>query len=105
MSNFHLRPPPPDPARWRFSDAESDTAGYDLKTLIPLWRGQLGLGVDGHVADHDADIFNPNNPAFFVNNFRHVQRDVHGGFAEWNGRLVAKWGSEVGLRFTQVKSS
>lgn len=104
MTNFHLRPAPPDPARWRFSDAESDTFGYDLKALTPVWRGQLGVGVDGHSADHDADIFNPNNPAFFVNNFRRVERDVDGMFAEWNGRLAAKWGSEIGLRYTRVES-
>ncbi len=104
MTNFHLRQPPPTPARYRNSLADSEATGFDLKGLTPMGDGELGLGVDGHFSEHNADILNPNNPAFFVNNFNDVQRDRMGLFGEWKAPLADLWSYELGARYTRVKA-
>lgn len=100
MTNFHLRPPP---ARLRQAVATSDARGFDLGARMPVGDGDLALGFDGHFADHDTDIFSPDNPAFFVNNFNDVERDRLGLFAEWQAPAGARSGYELGVRYTRVR--
>lgn len=102
MTNFHLRQPPPDPARYRYSLADSQSGGLDLKTLTAIGGGELGVGLDWHDADHDSDIFNPNNPKFFVNNFNDVERNRFGLFGEWRAPVSDSWSYELGARYTRV---
>ena len=57
--------------------------------IFPPPAGSLEFGIDGEYADHDADIFNPNNPMFFVVNLNDARRRVLGAFAEVESALVA----------------
>jgi iron complex outermembrane receptor protein len=67
-----------------------------------LGGGELSLGVDGHLAEHDADVLNPNNPLFYVVNFNDVERDVFGFFGEWQSDFTDRWSTELGARYTRV---
>ncbi|MDZ7752847.1 MAG: TonB-dependent receptor [Gammaproteobacteria bacterium] len=100
MTNFHLRQPPP--AGFRQAAATSDARGFEVGVQRAAGAGELALGVDGHFADHDTDIFNPNNPAFFVNNFNGVERDRLGLFAEWEAPAGERSGYGLGVRYTRV---
>jgi len=101
MDNFTLRDLN-GPAR--FTEASGDGLGAELQAEVPLWRGRLTLGGDGHRARHDADIKSPVNPLFFVNNFNDVERIRYGGFAEWEAKLLEVATVEVGVRYTRVDS-
>ena len=109
MSNYELRSPPltgggvgPGTMQ-RFSLTGSDDVGYGVNAILPFASGKLTLGTDGHLANHQADIFNPMNPNFQVNNYNDIERDVFGLFAEWQRGLSQDWELELGLRYTHVE--
>jgi iron complex outermembrane receptor protein len=106
MSNFDLRSPPlimgGPMTMQRFTLADSEDYGYGINATMAFARGKLELGTDGHLADHDADIFNPMDNAFLIENFKGVKRDVFGIFGEWQRELATAWDLELGLRYTHV---
>ena len=102
MTNFHLRLPPP-PARQRNAITTAESVDFQLGTHTAIGDGDLAIGADGNFSKHDADIYNPNNAAFFVENFNNVQRDRYGAFVEWNAPLTAQTRYEIGLRYTRVE--
>ena len=108
MSNFELRLPPltgggagPGTMQ-RYSLAGSEDFGYGIEASMAFVGGKLKLGTDGHLADHDADIFDPVNATFLVENYNDIKRDVFGFFAEWQRELTSSWDLELGLRYTHV---
>ncbi len=104
MNNYQLRTPPNMmgmPMR-RFTNAGSDSFGYGLDASLAFAGGVLKLGVDGDLASHDADIFNPGSAAFLIRNYNDIQRDVYGFFGEWQRDLVKDWHLQLGLRYTRV---
>jgi iron complex outermembrane receptor protein len=104
MDNFSLRPPPAaGAARWRRNDAESRGYGASLTGSLELLKGTLELGVDGHHADHDARVTNPNAPAFFVRVFDDARKTRAGTWGEWKGEFGQSWDLELGLRYTRVE--
>jgi len=103
MDNFDLRPPPgAGPTRWRRNDASSQGGGYSLAADFGLLNGNFELGVDGHLAEHDARITNPNNAAFFVVGFNDARKNRYGTWAEWTGGIDEHWDLELGLRYTRI---
>jgi iron complex outermembrane receptor protein len=106
MSNFDLRSPPlimgGPMTMQRFTLADSEDYGYGINATMAFAGGKLELGTDGHLADHDADIFNPMDNAFLIENFKGVERDIFGIFGEWQRELAAAWDLELGLRYTHV---
>jgi len=106
MSNFDLRSPPlvmgGPMTMQRFTLADSEDYGYGIDATMAFAGGKLELGTDGHLADHDANIFNPMDNAFLIENFRGVERDIFGIFGEWQRELAAAWDLELGLRYTHV---
>ena len=108
MSNFELRLPPltgggaGPGTRQRFSLTESEDVGYGIEAKLAFAGGKLKLGTDGHLANHDADIFNPMSATFLVENYNDIKRDVFGVFGEWQRELAAAWDIELGLRYTRV---
>src|SRR5690606_5089707 len=68
-----------------------------------LDSGQWRFGVDGQTADHDATITNPNAAAFRIDNFRGVERDVVGVYAQWNG-AHGHFDYEAGLRVNRMRA-
>ena len=103
MDNFSLRTPPGMPGGFRSSHATSDGLGYEAEASLPLWDGALAFGTDGHLATHDMDVSNPNNPAFFVRNFNDVDRDRYSFFGEWKGDVGEQWSFELGVRYSLVR--
>jgi iron complex outermembrane receptor protein len=102
MDNFSLRTPPALPVRFRSSDATSTGVGYEAVARFPFYEGTLTVGSDGHLADHDMDVSNPNNSAFFVKNFNDVDRDRYSIFGEWDRSLGDLWSLELGVRYSLV---
>ncbi len=106
MSNFDLRSPPlimgGPMTMQRFTLADSEDYGYGINATMAFAGGKLELGTDGHLADHDADIFNPMDNAFLIENFNDIERDVFGVFGEWQRKLAAAWDLELGLRYTHI---
>lgn len=101
MSNFLLRDPV-NPMMLRYTLAEADGGSYALEANMPVAGGNLVLGIDGKQANHDADIFNPDNAMFFVNNFNNINRDLYSVFGEWTGRPTESLQLELGVRYTHV---
>jgi iron complex outermembrane receptor protein len=104
MNNFQLRSPPM-PTMTRLNTTWSEGLGYRADVALGMGSGQLVLGLDGQFNAHDATITDPlNNPAFRVDGFNDIQRDLQGLFAEWKGPVGAGLDAELGLRVNRVQS-
>lgn len=103
MDNHSLRPPL-NPMMLRQTDADSDGLGFTLGSAWALGPGELALGLDGHLAEHDAVISDPNNPMFRVDSFNAIERDILGLYAEWTARLAPAWDFEAGARVNRTRS-
>jgi iron complex outermembrane receptor protein len=104
MDNYTLRPPP-SPMMRRYSPTTSSSTSYGVDLKRPLGGGHVMLGADGNLAGNNADIYSPDNPSFFVNNFHGVRRDRYGFFGEWQGAISGRWSGELGLRYNRVISN
>lgn len=102
MDNFSLRSPP-QPMRSRQNATRGSGSQFQLAGLLGLGNGVLRIGADGIMAEHESVITNPAMAMFQVDNFKDVQRDVHGVFAEWTGDFESS-GIEIGLRYKQVRT-
>ncbi|HKK16103.1 MAG TPA: TonB-dependent receptor, partial [Gammaproteobacteria bacterium] len=110
MDNFSLRSPTDffalngvavDP---RFVNAGSDSLGYSLKGTMPFGKGDLKLGFDGKLDEHDATVFNPDQASFFVTNFNDATHDEYSFFAETLQKLNERFDLELGVRYTRVET-
>ena len=102
MTNFHMRESPPAPG-WRRNTASADNLGFELNATLPDGDSAWHFGVDGFSSANDSDISNPNNPAFFVNNFNDATREVLGMFVERRDTWEA-WRTEFGARYNRVET-
>ena len=108
MSNYHLRSAPrdsagaPAPNRYRRTFTTSDNHGFVVKSEFFTGAGSWTVGMDGHYSVHDALIGNPNNPLFFIDNFRDAERNITGVFVESDRSLTDHTGVEFGIRFNHV---
>lgn len=102
MSNFTVRPAPGNPMAFRFLPVASETVGYKLSAKIDFAGGEFEIGSDGMFDRHDADITNPNNPAFFIEAFDGVERNRVSGYGEWHGMLTEALDLNVGVRLNHV---
>lgn len=114
MSNFILRPAPDFSALplppfvgtdRRQVNAQSEGLGYSLHLSRPLWNGLINFGIDGHLAEHDAVVNDPDVAPFFVTNFNKAEIDTYGVFAEWRGDIQPKLNLELGLRYNRVEAN
>jgi iron complex outermembrane receptor protein len=106
MSNFELRQPPlvggGPMTMQRYSLTDSEDYGYGINAKLAFAGGKLELGTDGHLAEHNADVFNPMDAAFRILNYNNIQRDVFGIFGEWQREFAMTWELQLGLRYTHV---
>jgi len=100
MDNVTLRSNVPAP---REVEAQSDGLGWAVSLARALGPGEIEVGFDGHLADHDMQIFNPANDAFFVDNFNGVDRDRFGGYVAWDGTPLDRLDVSLDLRTTRVR--
>ena len=104
MTNYHLRPAPPAPGMWRQNIATTDNLGFRLEASRASADGLWRAGIDGFRERHASDIDNPNNPAFFVVNFRDAERAVYGAYLQHEGAFGERWRTAFGLRVNRVRS-
>lgn len=102
MDNYTLRGDIAAKAR-RQSNNTARGFGYKVSIDIPMYDGSLLIGTDADNVEHDAQITNPFNAAFSVNNFNDVERDRYGFFAEWKGGLAEGWDLELGSRLNWIR--
>ena len=103
MNNYKLRTAPAAGlGAWRRNKAKSQGYGWSVAGDVAFLNGTLQLGVDGHSADHDARVTNPNAPAFFVDVFNDATKSRYGTWAEWTGEIAERWDLELGLRYTRI---
>jgi len=101
MNNFALRAAPAA-SRWRRNVVSSSNFGFKLNTAYKTKHGQWRAGLDGHSEEHDSDIENPNNAAFFVKNFNAAKREIFGVFFEREQHFGSQSRAEFGLRYNRV---
>ena len=102
MTNFSLRPPPPDKARWRSSEGVTDGRNASIGFNGVLMGGSYKAGVDGVKKKITTVITNPNNAKFFLDAFNNASRDIGSLFFEWDGQLGASTQSNLGIRYNRV---
>ena len=103
MTNYKLRQAPAEAGQWRRNTASGDNIGFKMKTTMFDENGASTFGMDGFSEKHNSDIDNPNNPAFFVENFNKAEREVLGAFLERQQDLNEQWRLEFGLRYNRVE--
>jgi iron complex outermembrane receptor protein len=103
MDNFGLRTPPASAARFRSTRATSNGYGYEAKASLAFLKGSLAFGTGGYLVEHDMNISNPNNSAFFVRGFDDVERDRYSVFSEWKRSLGERWNFELGVRYSLIR--
>ncbi len=113
MNNYRLRPAPdfsnlPLPpflgTDRRFVNADSADTGYSFKVNYAIGSGQITFGSDGHFAEHNATVFDPDFKPFFVTNFNNARYDTYGLFGEWKGSITPKISTELGIRYQHVET-
>ena len=113
MKNFELRDPPdfnigPNPPPFqdedrRQVDADSKDTGAKLTLSRELNNGVLSFGADGHDAEHNSVVTDPDFAMFRVVNFNNAEAENIGLFTEWQGN-VRNVEVEVGVRYQHVKT-
>lgn len=101
MDNFSLRTAPASPMQYRQTRAFGEGLQWRLATVTDLGDASVRLGLDGSQAEHSATITNPNNAMFRVDNFKDVERDAFGIYAQWN-QSIAGLDVEAGLRYNRI---
>lgn len=83
MTNFDLRFTPL-PAAHRKNTVESEAVGMDLDFIQTAVQKNWKFGANYYSQVHDSGITNPNNVAFFIQNFTNVQREVGSVYVEYD---------------------
>lgn len=105
MDNFTIRPVPLNKMgkpTYRESAPLGDTDAMAVTYLLDNGDLRWEFGLDGKWENHDHPVADPTNDAFWIDNFKGVERDRAGVFAtaSW---AVSRWDLEAGLRYNRVK--
>ncbi len=109
MNNFSFRPNN-NLIRHRLNTVDSQGRGLDLVLSHSgdVWESEYG--VNTKLTTHNSFITNPNNAAFFINNFDEVERDLFSVYAQTGQKSLADneqqfdaW--QVGARYSRVNAS
>ncbi len=80
-----------------------EAGGIDLAFALPLFDGELTIGVDGDQANHKADIFMGGQTVTpTINYFNGVERNRYSLFTEWNGEISDDLALELGARYVHT---
>ncbi|MBQ4829112.1 TonB-dependent receptor [Alteromonas sp. MMG017] len=85
----------------RQNDADSVAQGIEATYITPALDGELEVGFSHLYSRNNSVITNPNNSAFYINNFSDITRDTYSGFTEWH-RATDTADYLLGLRYTQI---
>lgn len=103
MTNFLMRTND-DPTKYRRNNASATTTDFKLSLEQSFSYGDLRIGVDGYLAEHDAVITNPNNMMFEVVNFNGVEDNRFGAFVEWQQQFDNTQ-VQLGLRYKRAQAN
>ena len=103
MNNFNLRQA--NPLKLRSSLTTVEANDIKLVTKIDVANGYWNVGVDYHDALHDADISDPSNAGFFIENFNQAENQIAGLFFETQQQLSSIFGLDAGLRLNRVTAN
>lgn len=103
MTNFAMRLNS-DPTKYRRNNASATTTDFKFTLEQTLSFGELRLGLDGYVAEHDSVITNPNNMMFEVVNFNRVEDNRFGAFVEWQQQYESTQ-IQFGLRYKRAEAN
>ena len=103
MTNYIMRPQP-DLMRQRETFADAKTRDIKAGLAFDLGGGEMNVGIDQESREHNAQITNPNNAGFFLDNVPDVNEERIGVFSEWTGSIAA-WQAEIGGRVDWYDSS
>jgi iron complex outermembrane receptor protein len=89
-----------------------EAGGIDLAFTLPLFDGDLTVGVNGDQSNHDALVTRVGTSAtdggpmggmaITVNPFNDVERDRYSFFTKWEGDITEDLALELGARFTHT---
>ncbi|MGR9051169.1 MAG: TonB-dependent receptor plug domain-containing protein, partial [Gammaproteobacteria bacterium] len=98
MNNFTVRGRYTNlaPAAYRQNRTNVEAGGWDIAFSMPMFDGNMSFGFNGDQANHDALITNPSNAAFFVQNFKGIEKDRYSIFSEWKGDIAQDLSVELG---------
>jgi iron complex outermembrane receptor protein len=102
MTNYALRTPPADKARWRSSRGDAEGRNATIGFNGAAMGGTYKTGADLVLKKNTMRISNPNNAMFFLEGFNDARRDIASLFFEWDGGLGAATESNLGIRYNQV---
>jgi len=108
MDNYSLRQVPlmlgmMSMPMYRFATTNARDFAYKLHTSLPVGNGRVTVGTDGWMARHNADVFDPKNAAFSLQNYNDVKRNRYSLFSEWNAALTDTLGLRVGARYSRTQ--
>ena len=89
MNNFALRDAP-SLAAYRENTVDSKATGVDLDFIQDSSGNNWSLGANYYSQVHNSRISNPNNTAFFIQNFTDIQREVISLYAEYDMTAKSK---------------
>jgi len=108
MNNFNLRSAPlllgkpGTPVMQRASLSNANDFAYKLHATIPLGSGTVTLGTDGWMAKNNADVSDPNNAAFSLQNYNDAKRNRFSLFSEWQAPLTSRLNIQTGIRYSRI---
>jgi iron complex outermembrane recepter protein len=103
MTNFAMRMNS-DQSKYRRNNANATTTDFKFMLEKALSFGELSIGIDGYIAEHDSVITNPNNMVFEVVNFKSVEDNRYGAFVEWQ-QQYDNTQVQLGLRFKRAEAN
>ncbi len=98
MDNYSLRTNS-SAAAYRQSQTDVEAGGLSFHYQHQAWL----FGFDMDQANHNATIYNPNMSAFFIENYKDIERDRYSLFTEWKGNVTSGWDLETGIRYSLVQ--
>jgi len=108
MNNFSLRSAPlmlgkpGTPVMRRASLSNAKDFAYKLHASLPLGDGRITVGTDGWLAKNKADVTDPNNAAFSLQNYNNAKRNRFSLFSEWQAPMTSSLNIQTGVRYSRV---
>ncbi|MBL1352614.1 MAG: TonB-dependent receptor [Zetaproteobacteria bacterium] len=107
MDNYSLRQRPlmlgmMNRPMYRYAVTNAKDFAYKLHVSLPMTRGRLTVGTDGWIVKHHADVYDPTNAKFYLQNYNNVKRKRYSIFSEWNTALSANSQLRAGVRYSRV---
>jgi len=108
MNNFSLRSAPlmlgspGTPVMQRSSLSNAKDFAYKVHAAIPLGSSTVTLGTDGWLAKNKADVADPNNAAFSLQNYNDAKRNRFSLFSEWQVPVTSSLDFQTGIRYSRV---